>query len=165
MCCHQPDFSSVEAIEWLAKPIAVSGLVQHGFGRGSRSLGTPTANLPASLLDNVVGADRDGVYLGFGRVPDFGDSVVKMVASIGRNITFGDVEQRVLEAHLMSDIFKTDFYGEEMRLCIIAFMRPEFKFDSFQQLTDHIQNDINVASKALDLPQAQPYRTHPVLLD
>ncbi|KAI0566541.1 Riboflavin kinase [Gracilaria domingensis] len=164
MCHSEPKFSSVQAIEWLAKPIAVSGLVQHGFGRGSRSLGTPTANLPGSLLREVTNASRDGVYLGFGRVPKFGDAVVKMVASIGHNITFGDVTERVLEAHLMSDIFESDFYGEEMRLCIVAFMRPELKFNSLQQLMDHIRNDISVANQALDLPQAQPYRIHPLLL-
>lgn len=158
-------FSSVDAIEWLQKPITVRGIVQHGFGRGSRDLGTPTANLPGSLLDDVHDAERDGVYLGFGRVPKYGRRVVKMVANIGRNITYGDVIDRVLEAYLMADIFDPEFYGEEMRLCIIGFMRPELKFNSLQQLIEHIQNDVKVADAALDLPRTEVYRTHTSLID
>lgn len=152
--------SSVDAIEWLRDPIAVQGKVQRGFGRGSRDLGTPTANLPGKLLDGATEAERDGVYVGFGRVPKYGEKVVKMVANLGRNITYGDVKERVLEAYLMSDDFDEEFYGDEMRLCIVGFMRPEYKFDSLQELIDHIQNDVKVAEAALDMPKAEPFRSH-----
>lgn len=154
---HQ--FSSVEAIEWFTDPVTVSGTVQKGFGRGSKDLGTPTANLPGKLLDGMLEADRDGVYLGFGRVPKYGDKIVKMVANLGRNITYGDVKERVLEAYLMSE-FEEDFYGEEMRLCIIGYMRPELKFDSLDELMKHIRTDVDVAKAALDLQKALPFRTH-----
>lgn len=147
--------SSVEDVEWFMKPVSVSGKVQRGFGRGSRDLGTPTANLPGHLLDDVPNAERDGVYFGFGCVPKYGNSVVKMVANVGRNITYDDVTERVLEAYLMSDIFDEEFYGEEMRLCIIGFMRPEWKFSSIDELIKHINNDIQVAKAALDLPRAK----------
>lgn len=171
-CCKRPTsaahmaefpLSSVETVEWLAEPIVVSGKVQRGFGRGSRDLGTPTANLPGTLLNGVGAADRDGVYLGFGCVPKFGKTIVKMVANLGRNITYDDVSERVLESYLMSDIFDPEFYGEEMRLCIIGYMRPEWKFNSIEQLIEHINNDVAVAKKALDLPQAQTYADHPPL--
>lgn len=154
------DMSAVERIEWLKQPIAVAGKVQRGFGRGSRDLGTPTANLPGSLLDGAYEADRDGVYLGFGRVPKYGSKVVKMVANLGRNITYDDVKERVLEAYLMSDDFGEEFYGEEMRLCIIGFLRPEWKFRSIDELIKHINNDVKVAKAALDLPKAAPFREH-----
>lgn len=157
-------FSSIAAIEWFDAPIAVSGKVQRGFGRGSRDLGTPTANLPGTLLEGVSLADRDGVYLGFGCVPKFGPKVVKMVANIGRNITYGDVEKRVLEAYLMSDHFDKEFYGEEMRLCIIGFMRPELKFDSLDELISHIRKDVEVSKAALDLPIAAKFQTHESLI-
>lgn len=158
MSCHA--FSSLAKIEWLPDPIVVSGKVQRGFGRGSRDLGTPTANLPGSLLDGVPQAQRDGVYFGFGRVPKFGPDVVKMVANIGRNITYGDVEERVLEAYLMSDLFDEEFYGEEMRLCIIGFLRPELKFESLEELISHINCDVSVSKAALDMPKAFPFRSH-----
>lgn len=156
--------SAVENIEWLKHPIVVSGTVQRGFGRGSRDLGTPTANLPGNLLDRVSEAERDGVYVGFGRVPKYGSKVVKMVANLGRNVTYDDVKERVLEAHLMSGDFDEEFYGEEMRLCIIGFMRPEWKFNSIEELIKHINNDVKVAKAALDLPKATPFRTHSSLI-
>lgn len=156
--------SSVTKIEWLPDPVLVKGKVQVGFGRGSRDLGTPTANLPGTLVDDISLVDRDGVYIGFGRVPSFGNSIVKMVANLGRNITYGDVKERVLEAYLMSDIFDRDFYGEEMRLCIIGYLRPEWKFTSIDELIHHINNDVTVAFKALDFDKALRYQTHSFLL-
>lgn len=157
--------SSVAAIDWLSEPIAVRGLVQRGFGRGSRDLGTPTANLPGTLLQGVSSAERNGVYLGFGSVPKYGTAALKMVASIGQNITYGDVKERVLEAYLITDDLPVEFYGEEMRLCIVGFMRPEWKFNSLDQLILHIRNDVAVASAALDLAQAQAYARHKSLIE
>lgn len=157
--------SSVAAIDWLSEPIAVRGEVQRGFGRGSRDLGTPTANLPGTLLEGVTSAERNGVYLGFGHVPKYGTIPVKMVASIGHNITYGDVKERVLEAYLITDHLPVEFYGEEMRLCIIGFMRPEWNFNSLDELILHIRNDVAVASAALDLAQAQTYGRHKSLVE
>lgn len=157
--------SSVATIDWLSEPIAVRGEVQRGFGRGSRDLGTPTANLPGTLLEGMSSADRNGVYLGFGHVPKYGTAPVKMVANIGHNITYGDVRERVLEAYLITDHFPVEFYDEEMRLCIIGFMRPEWKFNSLDELILHIRNDVAVASAALDLAQAQAYGWHKSLIE
>lgn len=153
--------SEVSKVEWLADPILVKGAVQRGFGRGSRDLGTPTANLPGKLLDGVRQAERDGVYVGFGSVPKHhGEASVKMVANLGRNITYGDVEARVLEAYLMENSAElpTEFYGDEMRLCIIGYLRPELKFDGIKDLMDAINNDIRVANAVLDDKHAAPYR-------
>ncbi len=152
--------SDVNNVQWLADPIQVKGKVQRGFGRGSRDLGTPTANLPGALLDNVRGADRDGVYVGFGCVPKYLDGAVKMVANLGRNITYGDVKERVLEAYLMEgeDVLPTEFYGEEMRLCIVGYLRPELKFNGIDELIEAIANDVSVASKVLDRDEAKSYR-------
>lgn len=155
--------SAQDDIEFLKTPIAVRGIVQRGFGRGSRDLGTPTANLPGTLMDGVEQAERDGVYLGWGCVPSLGGQVVKMVANLGRNITYDDVPARVLEAYLMKQ-YERDFYGEEMRLVIIGFMRPELKFDSIDELITHIGNDVAVADAALDLPKAAGFRNHDSLV-
>ena len=156
-------YSSVDMVEWFSNAVVVMGKVQEGFRRG-RKLGFPTANLPGDLLDDVKETDRDGVYLGYALVPKLSSEPMKMVANLGRNITFDDVEKRVLEAHLLPENLP-EFYGEEMRLCLIGFLRPEWKFASLDELIAHIKNDSEVASKILDLPKAQPFLKHPEMVD
>lgn len=152
--------SDASTVEWLNEPIQVKGAVQRGFGRGSRDLGTPTANLPGKLLNGVGGSERDGVYVGFGQVPKHQKGAVKMVANLGRNITYGDVKERVLEAYLMEgkEELPEEFYGDEMRLCIVGYLRPELKFEGLDQLMEAIHNDVRVAGEVLDRQEAMVYR-------
>lgn len=49
-----------------AAPIRLAGSVTHGYGRGSRQLGVPTANLPPAPLREQLSALPDGVYFGWG---------------------------------------------------------------------------------------------------
>jgi len=52
----------------LSEFIKLRGKVVHGFGRGSKMLGFPTANLdPRAFNDQVRGAPR-GVYIGFAQL-------------------------------------------------------------------------------------------------
>jgi riboflavin kinase len=156
----RPLISTEAGAVWLAAPVAVRGRVQRGLGRGSRKLGTPTANLPGALLAGVSATARDGVYFGFGAVPALGGAPVGMVANVGRNATFGDVPARVLEAYLMDDALADEFYGEEMRLCIVGFLRAEVKFDGVGALAANIRNDVAVARALLGTPRAAPFARH-----
>lgn len=151
-------------VEWFSEPVTISGEVQRGFGRGSRQLGTPTANLPGALLDDIAATERNGVYLGFGAVPGISKAPSKMVTSIGYNPTFDEKIDRVLEAYLMDDTLPTDFYGREMRLCIVGFLRPELKFESLDSLVANIKNDVAVASSSLDSARANEFRNFVSLL-
>lgn len=162
--------SSLERIEWIAAPVLIKGDVQRGFGRGSRDLGTPTANLPGKLLADIEATKKDGVYIGFGSVPPHSGKTFKMVANLGHNITYGDVKERVFEAYLMTEgkeesVLPREFYGDEMRISIAAYLRPEIKFNSLQELIGGIANDIRVAKAALDDPRAEQYRTLPFFRD
>ena len=47
-----------------AAPIRLAGAVTTGFGRGSRQLGVPTANLPPEPLEAQLAGLPDGVYFG-----------------------------------------------------------------------------------------------------
>ncbi|EPQ27675.1 uncharacterized protein PFL1_04813 [Pseudozyma flocculosa PF-1] len=49
-------------------PIYLRGEVEKGFGRGSKDLGCPTANLPARVVGPGSKLTRTGVYFGFARV-------------------------------------------------------------------------------------------------
>jgi FAD synthase len=56
--------------------------VVHGFGRGSKQLGIPTANLDADALGPVVDALPAGIYFGWASV-GADPAVHKMVMSVG----------------------------------------------------------------------------------
>lgn len=67
-------------------PVYLQGWVTRGFGRGSKDLGCPTANLPDSSIEGVP--LETGVHFGFARVvasPAPHDAVYPMVMSIGWN--------------------------------------------------------------------------------
>ncbi|KAJ1025126.1 hypothetical protein NDA16_002632 [Ustilago loliicola] len=49
-------------------PIYLRGKVEKGFGRGSKDLGCPTANLPSKVVGPSSPLTRTGVYFGFARV-------------------------------------------------------------------------------------------------
>ncbi|KAF2862240.1 riboflavin kinase [Piedraia hortae CBS 480.64] len=167
-------------------PIRLSGKVVNGFGRGSKELGVPTANIPLSGL-SVGGHEniQSGVFFGWaGLTPcqatkqsppesvgkyqlmsadvskalykaiqdekgtgQSSGAVYPMVMSIGWN-PFYKNEVRSVEVHIMHD-FETDFYGEHMNLCILAFIRPELDYVSKEKLIEDIRTDIDVAGRSL----------------
>ena len=45
-------------------PVLLNGQVTSGFGRGSRQLGFPTANLPPKPLEQMLAQLPKGVYFG-----------------------------------------------------------------------------------------------------
>lgn len=50
----------------------------------------------------------------------------------------------IVEAHLLGRTIGTDFYGSILRLCLVTYIRPEKKFDSFDALISQINADINL---------------------
>ena len=128
------------AADLLGRPWAIEGEVLRGFGRGA-GFGFATANL--SLGDYV--RPRLGVYAV--RV-DLGDGVLLPgVASIGVNPTVGALPEPVLEAHLLD--FSGDLYGRSIEVELIAFLRPEAKFDNITALKTQMTRDVIDARRAL----------------
>jgi riboflavin kinase/FMN adenylyltransferase len=123
----------------LGRPFAIEGVVAAGARLG-RQLGFPTANV--SLGDYVRPAL--GVYATRTRLPD--GRVVPGVASVGTNPTVGVVEPR-LEVWLFD--FDEDLYGQTIETELIAFLRPEAKFDSVQAMVDQIRIDADQARALL----------------
>lgn len=66
----------------LDAPVFLRGPVVHGFGRGSKQLGIPTANLDALALGSLVDGLPAGIYFGWASVGS-SPEVYKMVMSIG----------------------------------------------------------------------------------
>lgn len=131
-----------DAAAILGRPFAIEGVVERGRQLG-RTLGFPTANV--ALTDYVV--PKYGVYATRTRLPDGRE--IAGVANIGVNPTIPGETAARLEVWLFD--FDEDIYDEIIETDLIAFLRPELKFDSLEALTSQVMEDANQA-RALLLP-------------
>ncbi len=129
------------AAQILGRPFAIEGVVVVGQQLG-RKLGFPTANVE---LEDYV-RPRLGSYATRTRLPD--GRLMPGVANIGENPTTGVVKAR-LEVWLFD--FDEDLYGQVIETELVAFLRPEMKFDSLDALIAQIGADAAKA-RALLLP-------------
>ncbi|MGH6958688.1 MAG: bifunctional riboflavin kinase/FAD synthetase [Caulobacteraceae bacterium] len=129
------------AARLLGRPFAIEGVVEKGRQLG-RKLGFPTANVP--LGDYV--APKFGAYATRTRLKDGRE--LAGVANIGVNPTTGEVAPR-LEVWLFE--FDEDIYGETIETDLVAFLRPEEKFDSIEAMIGVVHADAAQARKALGI--------------
>ncbi|KAH0947036.1 hypothetical protein HN011_011055 [Eciton burchellii] len=142
-----------------ALPHFASGSVVKGFGRGSKELGIPTANLPESVINALPKDLNTGIYYGWASLHG---RVHKMVASIGWNPYYKN-EKKSMEVHVLQK-FQDDFYGEELKVIIIGYIRPEKDFSSEEELIKEIHNDIVIADQRLEEAIANKLKNHDFLL-
>ncbi|MCO5565053.1 hypothetical protein L7F22_018724 [Adiantum nelumboides] len=131
-------------------PLYTKGEVVHGYGRGSKKLGFPTANLSIDSLPSEVARLPKGVYFGCAQVigEGFDSDVHRMVMNIGNRPTFEKDDTLSLEVHILHD-FGTDFYGKELRIAILGFIREEMQFQSLDDLSTRIKKDVQVMHEHL----------------
>jgi len=150
-------------------PIRMISHVVRGYGRGSKDLGIPTANVNLEkgvLSCSIVDYDTlpTGIYWGFARIGESSnngaevDSVLGRVhtaaISIGYNPTYNNKEKTV-EPHLIADPKHPkrhasstgetqfqDFYEKKIVLSIVGYLRPELPFEGLEKLVDAIKKDI-----------------------
>lgn len=83
--------------------------------------------------------------------------------SIGRNPQF-DNKEKSAEPWLLHT-FEHDFYGAEIRLMIMGYIRPEGKFESLEALVERIHKDGEVSKAFLEASvAAQEAKSDPFLL-
>lgn len=135
-----------------------------GFGRGSKQLGCPTAN-----IDNISDLTIEtGIYCGLAQLVIKNEAEVQMETSsdkayheileklpfispvTGMVCNFGycpqfENKKKSLEVHIL-DRFDFNFYGAELRVLICKKMRDEAKYSSIEELKEAIRNDISNAS-------------------
>ncbi len=116
----------------LGRAYSIAGVVVAGDQRG-RTMDYPTANI--NLTDTNIALPAFGVYAGKVAV---GDDLYPAMINIGSNPTFnlGEIH---LEAHLFD--YKGDLYGQEIRVYLYDYIRPEIKFDNIEALKDQIDKD------------------------
>ncbi|XP_015363817.1 PREDICTED: putative riboflavin kinase isoform X2 [Diuraphis noxia] len=107
-------------------PFYASGLVVKGFGRGSKDLGIPTANFSRDVIKDLPENINTGVYFGWAQVDH--SPVYMMVMSIGWNPFYQNVEKS-MEIHILKQ-FDEDFYGSNLKVKVVGFIRPELNFNS-----------------------------------
>ena len=129
-----------EAARLLTRPFAIRGEVIHGDKRG-RAIGYPTANMELGPYLRP----RFGIYAVTGRLLATGEKL-KGAASLGIRPTF-DPPKELLEPYFFD--FDREFYGQEIEVAPIRFLRPEMKFDSLDQLTQQMAEDCEAARKLL----------------
>jgi len=129
-----------DAAAILGRPFAIEGVVQHGRKLG-RALGFPTANV--NLGDYV--APRFGVYATRTRLPDGRE--VPGVANLGVNPTVDGTTEPRLEVWLFD--FDEDLYDQTLETDLVAFLRPEAKFASLDEMTRQVMADAQAARDLL----------------
>lgn len=146
----------------MISPAVLTGKVHRGYGRGSKKLGFPTANLPQFEDQLNQTSLVNGVYYGLGQVE--GDKAVHLlVANIGYSPTFVGQEnrQRIIEAHLIDyipvidDSESTDFYEKNLKLVFVGFLRKEKKFSSLDELKTTISQDVVMTREIFDYLHSQ----------
>lgn len=128
------------AAEILGRPFAIEGPVQRGRQLG-RKLGFPTANV--DLADYV--SPRFGVYAVRTRLSD--GRQFDGVANIGVNPTVQGITRPLLEVWLFD--FDEDIYDRIIETDLIAFLRPEEKFDGLETMTEQVMRDADQARRIL----------------
>lgn len=118
---------------FLGRPFLISEIVEHGKKYG-RLLGFPTANL--KVVNKVY--PPFGIF-GGSTVIEGEDKKHSSVINIGKNPTLKPGELSV-EVHILD--FNETIYGKRIYVNIEHFMRPEKKFDSFDDLKLGIQKDV-----------------------
>ena len=134
-----------DAAQMLGHLHRIEGVVERGEQRG-RDLGYPTANMSIAGLHppkfgvyavkvSVLTGENTGEFNG--------------VASLGVRPMFeGDVPK--LESFLFD--FRGDLYGAELSVALVAYLRPEEKFDSLDALMSQMDAD---SARAQEILEAQ----------
>jgi len=128
-----------DAVRFLGHPHILTGEVISGRHIG-RTIGVPTANI---LIPHDLIVPKFGVYACRAWV---GDKDYVAVTNIGTRPTV-DGQGVTVEPWILD--FDGDLYGKEITLEFYAFLRPERKFDSLEELKDQIQKDARQARNLL----------------
>ena len=123
----------------LSENYVIRGTVEHGYNRGTKLLGFPTANLKFSF--NYI-LPKDALYITYFIV----DGVkYKGLTSIGTNPTFTDSKEVKVETFILD--FDKDLYGKEVKIEFLKLLRDQIKFDGPEGLIEQMNKDVVNARK------------------
>jgi len=129
----------------MGRPFSLSGPVISGAGRGAR-LGFPTANLD---IDPQQALPAEGVYATWVYIDN---KACQSMTNIGRCPTFTGSE-RTIEVLVLD--YSGDLYGHELKIDIMERLRGERQFDSAEDLTKQIAEDVKRGKAILSSPNIE----------
>lgn len=144
----------IESVIPLNPAFYIKGKVVKGFGRGSKELGIPTANVDADALRHSLAEAVTGIYCGWASIGDSGQ-VYKMCMSIGWNPFYNNTF-KTAEPWILHD-FDKPFYDQDIRLVVCGYVRPEANFSSLEALITRINKDGEVSKEALSRPELESF--------
>jgi riboflavin kinase/FMN adenylyltransferase len=121
-----------EANELLGRPYTVSGTVVKGKQLG-RTIGFPTANIHPDESYKLI--PQNGVYVVRASYKDW---VFNGMLNIGVRPTV-DGTSKTIEVNILD--FDREIYGEEVKLELLHYLRPEQKFNGLPELIAQINVD------------------------
>ncbi|KAK4686924.1 hypothetical protein P7C73_g3203, partial [Tremellales sp. Uapishka_1] len=148
--------------------------IYYGFARVHPSTSTPLpsktstpqmstldlTNIPAETApyppDSVAGAE-----IVPRKLSEQDGKVWPMVMSVGWNPYFKN-EKITAEVHIMHP-FEHDFYGHDMSVLVLGYIRPELDYVSKEALIQDIQTDVKVALNSLARPEYAKLASDPFL--
>lgn len=128
-----------QANRFLGHPHSLADTVRSGYHLGTK-MGTPTINM--YFPDGVV-VPRYGVYAAK-VVLDGGESHVA-VTNVGVRPTVSDNNRVNVESHLLD--YSGNLYGRQARVEFYSFIRPERRFDNYDELFVQIKRDAETARR------------------
>ncbi|KAL9642320.1 hypothetical protein ABK040_007318 [Willaertia magna] len=109
--------SKIKNVIPLEQPLLMKGKVIHGYGRGSKLLGIPTANIPTDPYEHELSTMEMGVYIGFAKLnnPSMNSldssldssSQINSLMNPSMNSSENTKIDKQLEQHTKNNIFKT----------------------------------------------------------
>ncbi len=128
-----------ELCNLLDQPFSLYGRVIRGDRRGHQ-LGFPTANL---LVHRQL-YPKLGVYVSKTTLRGV---EYPSITNIGQRPTFDGGTHVKVETHILN--FDQDIYGEELKVSLVDFLRPEMKFSGVESLKTQIVKDVQSAKEVL----------------
>ena len=134
---------AARAAEFLGHFFSMEGTVRHGDGIGRKRL-FPTANL---IPEEHLLVPKRGVYATRAHLP--GGETRVGVTNVGVRPTVSEKNSVTVETYLVD--YEGDLYGKPLRLDFCAYLRPERRFSSTQELHDMIARNAEEAKNIVKL--------------
>ncbi|MEQ9506804.1 MAG: riboflavin biosynthesis protein RibF [Hyphomonas sp.] len=131
------------AADMLGGPWVADGVVEGGEKNG-RKLGFPTANIQLGELIHP----KHGVYAVRARIEGEADWRPG-VANFGRTPTTG-LRDPLLETHIFD--FDGDIYGKRLEVQLVAYLRPERRYETLELMVAQMHKDAAAARELLSTP-------------